>query len=272
MPEPGSLDYEYHPRLIGVGPPPGSTKSGQVYEFIAMGRDEVGTLSKLNGVLNAHNLKIYSGGGYNLPEPGFFIWSGFADYSESKFKVDDTLKEIRRLGFVTHAEATRITDVVFDRYLFPVTMLGKQRIIMVRAEPFVRVEQRLMAAFGTGGAAILFDEGRNYSLEAFAQYLAMLPGASPELLLRNAIAGLRATGWGIFEVDVSKLLTQGTAKVAVREPPFSAIPGLRESFFINGLACGALEAIFGAKAGVESSSYDEKTRTLRLSLKTLGRT
>lgn len=260
----------YFPRLIGLAAPLDALRSGKVYEFLATGRDEAGSLSKINGVLNSHHLKLTTAGGYSLHEPGEFVWSGFADYSESEFTPEDTLREIKRLGFVTHAEATRIDQVVFDRYLFPVTMLGKQRAIIFRAEPFVRVEQRLMAAFGSGGAAIMFDEGRNYALEAFSQYVAMLPGASPELILKNAVAGLRATGWGLFEVDVSRLLLEGVAKVSVRDPPFSGVPGARESFFINGILCGALEGIFNAKSAVQSSSYDEKTRTLKLVLRTIS--
>lgn len=236
---------------------------------MATGRDEVGTLSRLNGVLNGHHLKLTTAGGYSVPQPGVFVWSGFADYSGSEFTAQDTLQEIKKLSFVTHAEAVKIDEVVFDRYLFPVTMLGTQRAIIVRAEPFVRVEQRLITAFGTGGATIMFDEGRNYALEAFAQYVAMLPGASPLVILANAVAGLRATGWGVFDVDVSRLLLDGIAKVNIRDPPFSGMPGVRESFFTHGLACGALEGIFKAKAGVESSSYDEKSRTLYLVLKVI---
>ena len=150
MKEPGTLDSIYFPRLIGVGPPLGSTKTGKVYEFIATGRDEVGTLSKLNEVLNAHHLKTATAGGYAVHEPGKFIWSGFAGYSSSDFKVEETLREIRQLSFVTQAEASHVTDVLFDKYLFPVVILGGQRAIIVRAEPFMRVEQRLITASGPG--------------------------------------------------------------------------------------------------------------------------
>jgi hypothetical protein len=257
----------YSPRLIGLAVPLGSARSGKVYEFLARGSDEVGTLSKLNGILNAHHLRLMTAGGYSVPEQGKFVWSGFADYSHSEFTAEETLREIKALSFVTHAEATKIDEVLFDRYLFPVTIFGKQRAIIFRAEPFVRVEQRLIAAFGTGGAAIMFDEGRHYALESFAQYLVMLPGASPEVILKNAVAGLRATGWGLFEVDVSRLLLDGVARISVREPPFAGVTAAHESFFTNGIACGALEGIFGAKAAVESSRYDENTRTLHLVLK-----
>jgi hypothetical protein len=115
----------------------------------------------------------------------------------------------------------------------------------------------------------MFDEGRHYALEAFTQYLQMLPGASPEVILKNAIAGLRATGWGVFDVDVSRLLVDGIARVSILDPPFSGVPAARESFFTNGIVCGAVEGIFSAKAAVQSSTYDEKTKTLRLVLKTI---
>lgn len=272
MTEPGTLNYNYAPRIVGVGPPIESARSGKVYEFMAIGRDEPGTLSKLNGVLNAHRVKVVSAGGYSVPEPGSFVWSGFADYSVSQFKVEQTLEEIRKLDFVFQCQAIQITDVLFDKFLFPVTILGKSRVIIVRAEPFIGVEQRLIKAFGSAGATIMFDEGRQYCLEVFPQYLKMLPGATPEVILKNAVAGLRTTGWGIFEFDVSRLLVHGQATVAIREPPFSGIAGVKESYFTNGLACGAIETIFNAKVRVETSRYDEKTRTLYLTLKSIGGT
>jgi hypothetical protein len=268
MAEPGTLNFKYVPRFVGVGPPPDSVKSGKLYEFVAEGRDEVGSLSKLNKVLNDHNLKVASAGGYSVSEGGAFIWSGFADYSLSTFKVEDTIREIKRLSFVTQASAVKIGEVVFDQYLFPVTIMGRQRAILVRAAPFVRVEQRLIAAFGSAGKSIMFDEGRNYALESFEQYVKLLPEATPAVLMKNAVAGLRATGWGIFEVDVSRLLIDGFAKIAIREPPFSETPEVKESNFTNGLACGALEAIFHAKTRIESSRYDEASKTLQLFLRT----
>jgi hypothetical protein len=259
---------KYYPRMIGLAAPMEGFRSGNVYEFLATGRDEVGTLSRLNDVLNSHNLKLTTAGGYSVPEPGTFVWSGFADYSDSKFTVEDTLRDIKKLSFVTHAEASKISEIVFERFLFPVTILGKHRAIIFRAGPLYRVEQRLIAAFGSGGATIMFDEGKNYAVEAFSQYTAMLPNASTQVILKNAIAGLRATGWGIFEVDVSKLHVDGFVKVSVRDPPFAEIPGAKDSFFINGLVCGSLENIFGVNAGVHSSSYNENARTLHLVLRT----
>lgn len=256
--------------MIGIGPPLENAKSGFLYEFIAQGRDQPGNLGRMMDVLNRHRVKAYVAGGYNIPEPGIFAWSGFADYSASQFKIDDTIEELKKLDFVLRCDAVKVTDVVFDKFLFPNMIFGKARVIIVRAEPFIGIERRLIAAFGTGGASIMFDEGRQYCIEAFEQYVKMLPGASPEVIMRNAIAGFRTTGWGLFEFDLSKLLIHGYATVTIREPPFSGVPGLKESFFTNGLACGAIEAIFNAKVGVETSKYDEKSRTLHLSLRSLN--
>lgn len=220
--------------------------------------------------MNAHDAKLYTSGGYSMQEPGNFVWTAFADFSKSGYAPEDALREIRRLSFVTDAQAAKIGDVVFEQFLFPVFGPNHTRAVILRAEPLVHMEQHLMKEFGTGGASIMFEEGRNYALEIFGHVLTLLSNASTELQIKNAVAGLRSTGWGIFEFDVLHFARDGIARVSVRDPLFSLVPDCRESFFTNGVVSGVLEGIFKIRTGVETSSFEEKSRTLRLVMKKIS--
>jgi hypothetical protein len=261
------LKERFFPRDLGLAPAAETLRSGRVYEFLAVGKDEAEALSKLLTVMSTHKAKLYTSGGYSMQEPGNFVWTAFADFAYSDSSAEDALREVRRLSFVTDAEASKIGEVVFEQFLFPVFGPNHGRAVILRAEPFMHVEQRLIQDFGSGGAGIMFEEGKNYALEIFGHVLPLLPKASADLMIRNAVAGLRATGWGIFEFDVFRLEREGVAKVSVREPLFSATPNCRESFFTNGIASGVLEGILKIRTGIQSSSYEEKSKTLHLVLK-----
>ena len=261
------LRERFFPRDLGLAPAAESLRSGRVYEFLAVGKDEAGALTRLLAVMNSHDAKLYTSGGYSMQEPNNFVWTAFADFGDSLSAPELALREIKQLSFVIDAQAAKIGDVVFEQFLFPVFGPNHTRAVILRAEPLVHMEQNLMKDFGTPGASIMFEEGKNYALEIFGHVLSLLPSASTDLQVKNAIAGLRATGWGIFEFELFHFEKEGIARVSVRDPVFSAVSGVRESFFTNGVVSGLLEGIFKVKTGVVTSSYEEKSRTLSLVLK-----
>lgn len=256
-----------HPRIIGLAAPFDYRKGGMAYEFIVIGRDEVGTLSKLNTIMNKHQTRLATGAGYTLPEPGRFVWTGYADYSASSFTVEDTLEEIRKLDFVERAVASKVGDIIYEQFLFPVRVPSGQRALILRVTPFVKVEQGLKRLFGVGGMSIFFNQGKEYEMEVLEQVRGVVPLALPEVLLRNVEAGLRTAGFGMFEFDTGRLPEDGMVVVKVKDPIFADIPGATESYFINGITCGAIEAIFGKRMEVAGSEYDGSSRTLRLVLR-----
>jgi hypothetical protein len=262
-----ALGEKFFPRDLGLAPAAESLRSGRAYEFIAVGTDEAGALTKLLAIMNTHDAKLYTSGGYSMQDSDSFVWTAYADFGNSRSMAEDALRDIKKLSFVTHAEAAKIGEVIFEQFLFPVYGPTNKRAVVLRAEPLVHVEQRLMKDFGTGGGGIMFEEGRGYALEIFGSLVPLFSNATADALLRNAVAGLRSSGWGIFEFDVFHLVKEGIARVTVQEPLFAAIADCHESFFTNGIASGVLEGIFKIKTGVQTSSYDKKSRTLKIVLK-----
>ncbi len=260
------LKRRYYPRYIGLAPRQAKTASGRVYELLVTGRVVPGVAAKLAAVMANHDAHLYPSGGYYSYEPGSFVWTTFADLSDSKSAIERVKADLEDFDFVETVESSRVTDLVFDQYLFPVLAGNDSRVIVFRLEPLLSVERRLEDTFGSGGASIMFEEGRSYALATLREYFAMLPGASPEVLLKNVVAGLRTTGWGLFSFDVGKLLIDGMAEVTVVEPPIAVSPEPKESSFTNGIVAGIIEGIAGKKMKVRSSRYDPAKRMLTLSL------
>jgi hypothetical protein len=260
------LKRQYYPRYIGLAPRQAKTASGRVYELLVTGRVVPGAAAKLAAVMAQHDAHLYPSGGYYSYEPGNFVWTTFADLSDSKSAVERVKTDLEAFDFVEIVESNRVGDLLFDQYLFPVLAGNDSRVIVFRLEPLLSVERRLQDTFGSGGASIMFEEGRSYALATLREYFAMLPGASPEVLLKNVAAGLRTTGWGLFSFEVARLLIDGTAEVTVVEPPIAVNPGQKESPFTNGIVAGIVEGIAGKRVKVRSSKYDPSKRVLTLSL------
>lgn len=256
----------YYPRYIGLAPRQAKLATGRVFELLVTGRVVPEVASKLAGVMAEHHASLYPSGGYYVYEPGRFVWTTFADLGDSKTAIESVTAGLEGFDFVEQVECNVVGDVLFDRYLFPVLAGNGSRVVVFRLEPLLVVEQRLKEAFGTGGNSIMFEEGRNYALATLKEYEAMLPGYPPSEVLRNVVAGLRATGWGIFSFELSRLQREGTASVTIVEPPIAVKPEVHESSFTNGLVAGIVEGVSGRKVRVGASKYEPSIRTLALTL------
>lgn len=256
----------YYPRYIGLAPRQAKIASGRVFEILVAGRVVPGAVAMLSAVAARKDVSLHPSGGYYSYEPGKFVWTTFADLSGSSSEVEDIVGDLRKHDFVEKVEWDRMSDLVFDHYLFPVLAGNDARVIVFRLQPLLDVEQRLMETFGSAGASIMFNEGRAYALATLQEYKAMLPGASPEVLIRNVVAGLRTTGWGLFSFDVSRTLQDGSASVTIGEPPNAVKPEMENSFFTNGLVAGVIEGVIGKEMKVTSSRYDHSERMLWLTL------
>jgi predicted amino acid-binding ACT domain protein len=259
-------ERDYYPRYIGLAPRQARMASGKVYEILVIGRTAPGVAAKLSAVMADNKVNLYPSGGYYAHEPGKFVWTTFADLSASKAAIESVTADLETFDFVEKVESKKISDVVFDQYLFPVLAGNDSRVIVFRLQPLLAVERKLMDTFGSGGASIMFEEGKSYALATLREYDAMLPRASPELLLKNVVAGLRTTGWGLFTFDVSRLLIDGTAEVTIREPPIAVDPDFHDSPFTNGMVAGIIERICGERMSVKSSRYDGSKKMLTLTL------
>lgn len=256
-----------YPRIIALAPDKSHDGPAKWYELLITGTDEVGVLSKVSRVLADHGVNLNPSGGYYSDRPGFFVWTTFADFSGTRSPLESVVRDIKRLEFVDTVNAFEMGDEVFDRFLFPVMVTKGFRGLLFNVEPLLRLEQRFIERFGSPGSAIMFEEGRQYSLELLRQYESILSRDGQRRLLENMVAYLRAAGWGLFEFDFSKIDKTGEIYVQVVDPPSAGMPEMGSSYFTNGLVAGVIEGICKRAVSVKSASYEAPKRTLKLRLK-----
>ncbi|MDE1852470.1 MAG: hypothetical protein KGI38_01850 [Thaumarchaeota archaeon] len=262
-PDGGGSSRRYFPRMIGLTPQ-SEFADGKLFELLVVGNDEFGALARLTALLAKHNLNIIPSGGYQLLKPRTFVWTTFLDFSNTKTTQERFVAELKQLPFVTDAEVQRTDETPFDLFLFPVIHMGMFRSAIFSTKPLLGVERRLIEQFGPPGGVILFEEGRQYLTEALRQLGEIIPSGRTKIQLDGVGAWLRATGWGIFEFDDSRVQDSGEVAVTINEPSFVEVPGLTKSNFLNGVAAGVVEFVYGKRANLQSEKYDPGKRRLTL--------
>ena len=185
----------------------------------------------------------------------------YCDMSKADQVAESLRKEIRGLGFVRSAECESSQLSVFDKFLFPVTVWGRNRVLIMRLDPLLNIEKRLGRELGSAGSAIMFREGESYATETWNQYKSALGEATLETHFENVIDGLRATGWGLFEFKTTK----DGYEVTVQDPPTLG-DSEEPSRFLCGVIAGILESAHSMKVRVVESTVDRKSGKLTVRL------
>jgi hypothetical protein len=255
---------QLYPRMVGISPQGPKSGDDRWHELLVAGEDEVGALAKLANVLALNGVNLAPSGGYYSVSPGAFVWTTFANFTRTRSTLEHVIKDLKRLEFVRRVEAVSMTGVAVDQFLFPVMITEKVRGLIMSLEPLLGVERRLLETFGSAGASLMFEMGRQYTIESLRQLREVLPGSAPEEFLALVVSWLRTTGWGIFEFDAPRLEKEGAVIVNIGEPPNAVVSGLPRSNFLNGATAGIIESVFGSVVRLTDSAYDEPGKSLRL--------
>lgn len=244
-----SAKRKYSPRNLAVSYKPGY----KVYEFFVVWQHEFGSLAKIFGVFARHSVKVLLTHSQLDEGTGQVVGTYYCDLTQAAQPVESLKKEIQGLSFVRSAEYVSTEQAMFDKFLFPVTIWGRNRVLVMRMDPLLNIERRLTQELGSAGGAIMFREGEAYAAETLDQYRKVLGSVSKETLLENVKDGLRATGWGIFDFAATK---EGY-EVSIQEAPLAEGASTAEpSRFLCGIVVGILESVFAIKVKVVESKVD----------------
>jgi len=243
-----STKPRYFPRNLGVSSPPGVN----VHEFLVVWNHELGSLAKILQVFSTHKVKVILT--HSQLEEGTVVGTYFCDMTKADQTVEGVRKAIKELNFVRSADAASAEQSLFDKFLFPVTVWGRERVIVMRMSPLLNIEKRLAQELGSAGSAIMFREGEGYAAETIGQYRTALGNVSTDLLMENVVDGLRATGWGLFEFKESK----DGYEVTVRDAPMFADTS-EPSRFLCGVIAGILETALSVRMKIVESTVEPKS-------------
>lgn len=246
----GFYQMRYFTRNIGVASPPGEN----VHEFLVVWKHEFGALPRILEVFSTHKAKVLLTHSQLDEATNAVVGTYYCDLTQADTSVDALRKAIKGLSFVQDVESASAELSLFDKFLFPVTVWGRDRVIVMRLDPLLNIEKRLTQELGSAGGAIMFREGEGYASETMDQYRKALPEVSVETLLENVRDGLRATGWGLFEFKQSK----DGYEVTVEDAPM--LVGTSEpSRFLCGIIVGILESAMSVKMKVVESRVETKS-------------
>jgi len=252
-----STKPRYFPRNVGVSSPPGEN----VQEFLVVWNHELGSLAKILQVFSTHKAKVIVTHSQLDEATGTVVATCYCDMTRADLTVEGIRKEIKGLGFVQQVDSASANQSLFDKFLFPVTVWGRDRVIIIRLDPLLNIERRLAEELGSAGSAIMFREGESYATETLVQYRKALGNVSAQVLLENVVDGLRATGWGLFEFKESK----DGYDVTVHEAP--RFQGKTEpSRFLCGIIAGILESVLSVRMKIVESTVDPKSGMVSVKL------
>ncbi len=241
---------KYFPRVLAVSTPPGSS----VYEFLVVWDHEFGSLSKILEAFGRHKAKVLLHHAQVDEGTNTAVGTYFCDLAKADQSAEGLRKAIKGLSFVQNVEFSAANQSLFDKFLFPVMVWGRERVIIMRMDPLLNIEKRLAQELGTAGSAIMFREGEAYATETLSQYRSVLGSAAVETLLENVKDGLRATGWGLFEFKQWK----DGYEVTVQDAPM-LVNASEPSRFLCGIIAGILESVLSVKMRIVESTVEPKT-------------
>lgn len=249
---------QYFPTNVPIIKPSGEN----VFEFLIEGRDEIGAFARVAGIFTGHRIDIrsISAGPVKNAKVNYAVFEAniFCDVSKADCSIIQVTDELTKLPFITTVLSADMKNRLFDRFLFPTVLGDTIRVVLFRVTPLLQIERRMIERMGSAGEAIMFEEGKAYSNEAIKLYKEALPNAGPELLLENIKDGLRATGWGVFDI---RRVPQGF-EVSVFDPFILEESDYKENRFLYGVCAKILENLYGGEYVLSNSKLDTQNKKL----------
>jgi hypothetical protein len=256
--EPPQQQRIYVPLPLSLSKPSGDS----VHEVFLTWKHEDSAQQKILDLLDRTAINVEMAYSFHDLPSDRFVGIFFCDFSSSKVPLEGLAEELKKLPFVVDAHSADMSGSIFEKFSFPPVIMNKHRVMIMRAEPLLRVERRLRERLGTAGTVMLYEEGKIYAKDVIRHYMEFIPNASKEALLENLKDGLRATGFGIFRFD---RISEGYL-VKIEHPPLLQDVASMETGFLRGIAAGVIESLFFNVIGVRDTNYIAATDTLTFKL------
>jgi len=192
----GPTDRSAKELLIGLHEP-----NARLAQVVAKIKDVVGAVADVNSLLAGQNVNIRMNTAYLVPGESYGIYNAFVELRDPKLSLNQLVDRLRQSAFVLHVQAIEGSEgLVVDTLSFPLHWQGR-RVVVMAQQSIARTFESVRLAFGSGGDAILYNQGTDYG-KGLAGFLMDMLGRN--FLLRHfeyALNLFAATGWGIPRLD-----------------------------------------------------------------------
>jgi hypothetical protein len=247
---------EYYPNSAG-SLQPGSAKT---YSFLILGREDRAIQSQVLNALYRHGARVLTQLGYVDETTREFTLCVSCDLTSANITPDDFVIELRRMKPVTNALSVCLKDRIFDGFLFPMTFMTSNRVVVINSSLTLQIQDRFASE---EERLALRDVGRDFALDIVRQVKARLGPNRPASAVQENVRGyLRAAGWGTFAWDSEAAFE----RVTITDPPTSSKGEAAGNYFVQGMGSGLVEAFRSKRYTVAEEVYNREKRTLTIML------
>ncbi len=239
-----------------------------MYEVMVEGEDSLGALSEISRVVSEARANFMFAHGQMDAARKKFSYAYFCEFAGATVTPDELSTRLRGLSFVTDVRLASMKGMMFEKFMFPLRS-ASDRILHLRADAFVEMENRLVEIFGAAGETMSYEQGKAYAqsvmkgLEDYRQEI----GAAWDIC--NIQDLFRAEGWGVAEVTE----VPDGYEVSVKSAPSHARAGAAKGpgKFVVGLLVGMLRMHSKGHLAAGQPAYDAMTDEYRFSIKKVKR-
>jgi len=172
----------------------------QLFQVIARISDKPGSLAALLNNLSS-KLNLIGINTYALPDDTAMV-VGFASSMSGKEKADVLQEEIMKSKTVIHAEVREGSDGLLVDTFHTGSVVGDQNYLLLRRDSLSRVFEEVVKIFGTGGDALLYEEGQEMGREDAKTFIGLFGSEHITEQASYLTSILTAEGFGVFAPDL----------------------------------------------------------------------
>jgi len=222
------------------------SKDGYLFQFAVKLKNAPGAIAEVAKFFSSKHINILQGFHMVCSNPEEAVWGFFADLKGSNVRVEDLIKEIKKLGSVLEVEFSGpiIDGLIVDELHFPITVLNERSIVM-KVKTFAGCFKRLYEKFGSGAAFILYEMGKAAGEEKARSEKEKLDKLTA---LKVILAERAAKGWGMAKIekfDEEKAEAIITVQELFECIPFQGRSKETMSQFFRGYLAGVFSQFFG---------------------------
>ena len=181
------------------------------------------------------------------------------DLQKADSTPDDFLIYLTDVKSVKNVLTAKMKDRLFERFLFPLTLLDSDRVIALNADFIFQLQNHLEPQLSK---SVLTRLGKSYALDVIKRIRDRLQGAEESTIAENVVDYLRSAGWGTFSWKTEGEIEQ----VVLQDPPLSDAGDARGNLFVIGMGAGIVSAFRKKNMAVMSAYYNRETRLLSMVL------
>ena len=254
----------YFPRRLALVVPQGEA----VFEFVITGHDRVGMLKEVMTVFSKYYVTLTSLD-VDLVASGDFVMVSYADFRNATATAKRIQNEISKIRSVKKVVQGRASDILFERFMYPITAGGSERAIILPVSAIINYEKAMLQRGGTEGELILIEAGKPVGRGVSNTLRAYMPWVSSAALVSAGVDAMRAMGWGLCDFDLSQV-RKGRIIVRVKNPMFSGLGDTSVSWLLVGVVSGLLEDVVPFPNRVEVESVKSGNKQLSFTLLATG--